>query len=363
MGDSNQVDQLIDTLYATAVSVVDACAWCGFLPRFCSAFDAAAGGLIAHDFVSGTARLCHSYNIGHPVNGASNGEPWGQDLPLAALSGYHEGAVFGGEDIAAGDDLHRLCGMITRADGKGYLVDLVRSAQGNPFGGGDKEILARLLPHLKRSLQIHDEVAHGRSERESLLDFMDQLPVAILLVSRGGRVHLRNHRAQHLLAQRDGICLRQGYLAGSTARITFELRELVANAANSPCGSDEAAPGEHFVIARGPDRLPLISVAYPGRAVGANGDGAAESMVVVVIKDPEADSTHSIADFIKAYDITHAEARLIGILGEGHGLFEAARQLGITKNTARTHMRNIYAKVGTHRQSDLVRLLYRFHIF
>jgi DNA-binding CsgD family transcriptional regulator len=353
MGD-HQVDQLIDTLYATAVSVVDACAWCGFLPRFCSAFDAAGGGLIAHDFMSGTATLCHSYNIDQPANGA----PWGQDLLPGSLSGYREGAVFDGLDVASRDDLHRLCGVITRADGKGYLVDLVRSAQALPFGGGDKEILARLLPHLKRSLQIRDEVAHGRSERESLLDFMDQLPVAIMLVSRGGRVRLRNHRAQELLAQRDGICLRQGYLAGSSARITVELRELVANAASTPFDGDE----EHFVISRGPERLPLISVAYPGRAVGANGD-AAEPMVVVVIKDPQADSGHSIADFIKAYDITHAEARLIGILGEGHGLFEAARQVGITKNTARTHMRNIYAKVGTHRQSDLVRLLYRFHIF
>ncbi len=355
MGD-NQVDHLIDTLYATAVSVAEACAWCGFLPRFCRAFDAAGGGLVAHDLVAGTARLCHSYNL-DPA-GAAAGDPWGQDLMPGSLSGYREGAVFGGEDIAAQDDLHRLCGMIMRADGKAYLVDLVRSAQADPFGGGDKEILARLLPHLKRSLQIRDEVAHGRSERESLLDFMDQLPVAILLVSRGGRVRLRNQRAQELLAQCDGICLRQGYLAGSSARSTVELRALVANAASTPSDGDE----EHFVISRGSERLPLISVAYPGRAVGADGD-AAEPMVVVVIKDPQADSAHSIADFIKAYDITHAEARLIGILGEGHGLFEAARQLGITKNTARTHMRNIYAKVGTHRQSDLVRLLYRFHIF
>jgi DNA-binding CsgD family transcriptional regulator/PAS domain-containing protein len=275
-----------------------------------------------------------------------------------SLSDYREGAVFDGGNIVLSDDLPRLCGMITRADGKAYLINLVRAAHADPFGGGDKEILARLLPHLKRSLQIRDEVAHGRSERESLRDFMDQLPVAILLVSRGGRVHLRNHRAQELLAQRDGICLRQGYLAGTTARSTVELRELVANAASTPSDGDE----EHFVISRGPERLPLISVAYPGRAVGAN-DDAAEPMVVVVIKDPQADSAHSIADFIKAYDITHAEARLIETLGEGYGLFEAARQLGVSKNTARTHMRNIYAKVGTHRQSDLVRLLYRFHIF
>jgi DNA-binding CsgD family transcriptional regulator len=51
------------------------------------------------------------------------------------------------------------------------------------------------------------------------------------------------------------------------------------------------------------------------------------------------------------------------LLTGGQGLFEAAEKLGITKNTARTHMRNIYSKVGTHRQADLIRLFGQFSMF
>jgi DNA-binding CsgD family transcriptional regulator len=361
MGHQSQIDQLIDTLYETAVSAVDDCVWCDLLPGFCSTFEAAAGGLIAHDFVSGTATLRHGYSIGTQCRGHQDGEPWRQDLTLDCLSSYREGAVFGGEDLAS--SLHQLCGMITREEGKGYLISMVRPAEADPFDGDDKEVLTRLLPHLKRSLQLRDEVVHGRVERGSLLDLMDQLPLAVLLVSRSGLVRLRNQAAETLLCRRDGICLRSGYLAGGSARTTAELRRLIANAASRAPDGEEAAAAEHFVIPRGPDRLPLISVAHPGRDADRGADVRSEPMVVVLIKDPQVDSTRSIADFIKAYGLTQAEARLLRILSNGHGLFEAAQELGITRNTARTHMRNIYAKVGTHRQSDLVRLLYRFNLF
>jgi DNA-binding CsgD family transcriptional regulator len=377
MSHNEQIDQLIDSLYETAISVVDDCVWCDLLSGFCSNFNAAAGSLIAHDFVSGAAMLRHGYHTDTAYH-HHDGDPWGQALMLHSLSDYREGAVFAGEDVESGKavtspDLCRsglapgtpnqLCGMIIRERGKGYLISLVRSAKADPFDGGDREVLTRVLPHLRRSLRLCDEVVHRRFERESLLDLMNQLPIAMLRVSRSGLVRLRNCAADALLSQGDGICLRSGYLAGATARTTAELRRLIAHAASRPPACDEAATGEHFVIPRGPDRLPLISVAYPGRVAHGGADGRSEPMAIVLIKDPQINSAHSLTDFIKVYGITNAEARLLGFLSNGQGLFEAANELAISKNTARTHMRNIYAKVGTHRQSDLVRLLHRFALF
>jgi len=377
MSHNEQIDQLIDNLYETAISVVDNCVWCDLLSGFCSNFDAAAGGLIAHDFVSGAAMLRHGYHA-DTAHRHYDGDPWGQALMLHSLSDYREGSVFAGEDVEsargvtgldvgqsrlARETPNQLCGMISRERGKGYLISLVRPAEADPFDGDDREVLTRVLPHLRRSLRLCDEVVHRRFERESLLDLMNQLPVAVLLVSRSGLVRLRNHAADALLDQRDGISLRSGYLAAATARTTAELRRLIAQAATRPPACEEAGAGEHFVIPRGPELLPLISVAYPSRVADGGAAGRIEPMAVVLIKDPQADSAQSLNDFIQVYGITNAEARLLGILSNGQGLFEAAKELAITRNTARTHMRNIYAKVGTHRQSDLVRLLHRFALF
>ncbi len=83
----------------------------------------------------------------------------------------------------------------------------------------------------------------------------------------------------------------------------------------------------------------------------------------MLIKDPQVGRFDGLPDFVSAYKLTNAEAALIRLLTAGQGLFESAGELGITKNTARTHMRNIYSKVGIHRQVDLIRIFAQFSMF
>ena len=60
-----------------------------------------------------------------------------------------------------------------------------------------------------------------------------------------------------------------------------------------------------------------------------------------------------------AFGLTAAEFRLARKLASGFTLEDASAHLGISKNTARTQLRGLFEKTGTHRQSDLVALLHR----
>ena len=53
------------------------------------------------------------------------------------------------------------------------------------------------------------------------------------------------------------------------------------------------------------------------------------------------------------------EAALAQELLVGLGLTEAAARLGIGLSTAKTQLQGIFAKTGTRRQTDLIRLLVR----
>lgn len=55
--------------------------------------------------------------------------------------------------------------------------------------------------------------------------------------------------------------------------------------------------------------------------------------------------------------LSAAEARLATALCNGTALDAYAQQSGISINTARSQLRAVLHKTGTHRQSDLVRLL------
>lgn len=55
--------------------------------------------------------------------------------------------------------------------------------------------------------------------------------------------------------------------------------------------------------------------------------------------------------------LTPAELRLASLLKDGASINEAAPKLGIAVNTARNHLRSIFAKLGVNRQSEMVRHL------
>ncbi|HET8612969.1 MAG TPA: LuxR C-terminal-related transcriptional regulator, partial [Sphingomonas sp.] len=56
--------------------------------------------------------------------------------------------------------------------------------------------------------------------------------------------------------------------------------------------------------------------------------------------------------------LTAAEAAIAARLADGSALADIAAELGIAHNTARAHLRAIYAKTGVNRQSRLVHLIH-----
>jgi DNA-binding CsgD family transcriptional regulator len=56
------------------------------------------------------------------------------------------------------------------------------------------------------------------------------------------------------------------------------------------------------------------------------------------------------------FDLTVTEAHVFAQIAEGKTQAEIARALGIEIGTVKTHLLHIFAKTGTHRQADLVRL-------
>lgn len=57
------------------------------------------------------------------------------------------------------------------------------------------------------------------------------------------------------------------------------------------------------------------------------------------------------------YGLTHAEARVAARLGRGLAVKEIAAELHVGVETVRTHLKRVYAKTGTRRQAELVRLV------
>lgn len=59
------------------------------------------------------------------------------------------------------------------------------------------------------------------------------------------------------------------------------------------------------------------------------------------------------------YDLTPHETRLLKLIVEGYNYVTAAEKLGISYNTLKFHVRNIYDKLQVHSQSEAVAVAMR----
>ena len=54
------------------------------------------------------------------------------------------------------------------------------------------------------------------------------------------------------------------------------------------------------------------------------------------------------------YDLTPHEMRILKLLVDGHGYRTAAEELGVSVNTVRFHIKQIYGKLQVHSKSEAV---------
>lgn len=87
--------------------------------------------------------------------------------------------------------------------------------------------------------------------------------------------------------------------------------------------------------------------------------GMGAPAVLVLITDPEREIPVAQNLIQKLYGLTSKEAELAKKLATGMSPEEAAGNLDIAYQTARTHLKRIYSKMGVSRQSELVALLLR----
>ena len=109
-------------------------------------------------------------------------------------------------------------------------------------------------------------------------------------------------------------------------------------------------------ISRTSGRRPFAVMVAPLLAAPAGGV-VSDAVVALFVSDPDAGRISEAESLAKLYALTHSEAELVRLLALGHSLEEAAAKRGVSVNTARSHLKHAFAKTGTSRQGELVRLV------
>lgn len=85
--------------------------------------------------------------------------------------------------------------------------------------------------------------------------------------------------------------------------------------------------------------------------------GVEHARALVVVHHQKRAPELAVARLRDTYALTAAEAKLVASMLDGDALPQVAIRLAIGHSTARTHLKHIFAKTKTRRQSELLQLV------
>lgn len=260
-------------------------------------------------------------------------------------------------DYSKPNDVYHVMGSdISTADAGVLRFRITRSRSQAAFSEQDKALCTRLLPHLRRSLQVHNLLGRSESLGNLYAEAVNRLSVATLVLDEAGAVLQLNDVARELVKQADGLKLVGSRLEASYPSDNRELHKLIRDVLESKDAAQPREVREALSIARpsGEVSLGLVVEPIPG-AQWAEGRG--QPAVMVYIRDAVGKSQVDNRVARELFNFTPAETLLALQLANGLSLEEAAEELGIMRNTARAHLRAIFSKTGVRRQAELVRVM------
>ncbi len=222
-----------------------------------------------------------------------------------------------------------------------------------PVDAAQRRLLTDRLDDLARTAAASDEFT------TAVTAALDRLAIGVALLDRQEHVFWSNRYVNEIVAQDDGLSITAGRLSVDSSTQAGELARMVACVRDGSRGDDDPATNV-LAIDRHDHRQPLLLAAYRlQRQDPSHLDD--HDPIVVFVADPERPVSLPPHDLEELFGLTPAESQIAALLAGGDRLDLTAEKLGVTTGTARTHLKHMFDKTGTGRQSELSRLLQALH--
>ncbi len=256
---------------------------------------------------------------------------------------------------------HLLVVDIDTEEGIVCRLSLVRPRAGRPFSDEHKAACRLILPHLRRAIHLHARLDFLECERRLLAGSVRRMQVGIISFAQDGAMLEANQEARRLLTERDGLRLSGSTLCVDSNQESRSLHLMIQAAlgrsAVSVSGGETEGTVQAMAITR-PSGRAKLGVIVRSLPLKPWSERTRRPAVVVFVRDPESNAGQPSLELVRRlFGLTRMQAQLALLLAEGLTLDEASEQMGVRRNTARTHLRAIFSKTGVTRQTMLVRLV------
>lgn len=217
-------------------------------------------------------------------------------------------------------------------------------------------MLATIAAHLRQVARVRAAVEGQLAETRQALrsavapggtsagaTAIDRLSPGIVLLDRAGLVLQANAAARALCTSETGLTIGKRLFCAADAQL---------RAAIEHCLRGDIRGVEPVSVPREDGQRDLILLVGP-----LSGETAEQAAVLVLIVDPAQRNVPDCDLLARAFRLTPTEARIASLLAQGQRPDEIARGLGVSGTTVTFHLKNLFSKTETNRQSDLIALI------
>ena len=215
-----------------------------------------------------------------------------------------------------------------------------------------------IIPHIRRAVLIGQAIRLQTAEAATFADTLDGISASMMLVDARGRIVHANASGHAMLAEGSLLRATGGKLAANDHGAEEALYDVILAA-----GSGDAAVGVKGIVVplRTGEGERYVAHVLPLTSGARRRTGASYAAVAALFVHKAALDKPSPPEAIaKTFKLTPSELRVLLGIVEVCGVPETAAALGISEATVRTHLLRLFAKTGTGRQAELVKLVAGF---
>lgn len=248
--------------------------------------------------------------------------------------------AFREEFLRAADFEHFLIFRVVEPGGSNIWVTITRSGGKPDFGAGERALCERLARALVPALSCYAALLDRAVETQMYRRAADLLSFGVVSLDSNGVVVAVDDAARRWIDDAGVLAIRGDRLHALQRGIDLPQRIAAATEA-----------GEAAAIHLGDaDGIDLLLVPLDPRA-----DAGPRGVRLMLYLSGRRPSQRDISAHVAAlFGLSDTQARLAMLLANGRTLAEAAGDIGITEQTARTYSKDIYARTGTTRQGELI---------
>jgi DNA-binding CsgD family transcriptional regulator len=271
------------------------------------------------------------------------------DKQLMAMSGY--------EEFYNPFDIHQFAfSCFERHDQQAAWVSIGRSINDPAFSQADSLLLSQLNTHFLRASKIWNQLSRLKNHAQIASGLSSTLGIGFALLNKRGQVIGINQQLEALLNQQ---CLSlhtqaiklpdyqtQNQLEALISK-TLTLSPLDHNSNNNLVY--KTTTGHNMVV----QCFPWYPTFHPVKHQESGGHA-------ILFFYPLVEKPLTVPQQLqKHWQLSNAELAITQQLANGLSIKEISELLFISQNTVRFHVKNIFAKTGSHKQSELIALLFK----